>query len=81
MPRQIGWIERDEELGKLKIEVRFFGDQITFVRQAGRFEPFNEFKPTKEHWDKLEELGKNKFQRGKLTGRYMKLIEARGIKR
>ncbi len=80
MPRQIGWIERDPELGKLKIEVRIFGDKITFVRQAGRFEHFEEFKPSEEQWDQLIELGRNKFNRGKINARYMKLFEARGKK-
>lgn len=81
MPRQIGWIERNEELGKLKIEVRFFGEKMTWVRQAGRFENFTEFEPTPEHWDQLNKLAINKFHRGKLTQRYLTLIQARGVKK
>ncbi|MBT7866369.1 MAG: hypothetical protein HN763_08445, partial [Opitutales bacterium] len=51
MARPIGWNKRDPELGKLKIEARFFGDKLTFLRQAGRFEEWEEFIPDEEDWD------------------------------
>ena len=80
MPRPIGWIKRDPDLGKLKIEARFFGPKLTFHRQAGRFEQFEEFKPTTEDWDKLTELAENKYQRGKVQEGQMKIIRKRGRK-
>ncbi len=80
MPRPIGWIKRDPELGKLKIEARFFGPALTFHRQAGRFEQWETFTPDEEDWDKLVELAENKFQRGKLKQAQLRIIQARGIK-
>lgn len=81
MPRPIGWNKRDPELGKLKIEARIFGSQLTFHRQSGRFEPWETFTPTEEDWDQLIELAENKFQRGKVQEKHMRIIRARGEKR
>lgn len=80
MPRQIGWIKKDEELGKLKIEARIHGGQLTFHRQAGRFELFEKFTPDQEDWDMVNKLAANKFQRGKVQPQHLKLIQARGRK-
>ena len=80
MPRPIGWNKRDPELGKLKIEARFFGPALTFHRQSGRFEQWETFTPSEEDWDKLIELAENKFQRGKVKKKQMQIIRARGDK-
>lgn len=80
MPRPIGWIKRDPELGKLKIEARIFGNKLTFYRQSGRFENWEEFVPTNDDWDTLNELATNKFQRGKVQAQHLKVIQARGRK-
>lgn len=80
MPRPIGWNKRDPELGKLKIEARFFGPTLTFHRQVGRFEQWETFTPSEEDWDKLTELAENKFQRGKVQKKQMQIIRARGDK-
>ncbi len=80
MPRPIGWIKTDPELGKLKIEARFFGNELTFHHQAARFENWEEFEPEKEDWDTLERLATNKHQRGKVSDKHMKLVKARGRK-
>jgi hypothetical protein len=80
MPRPIGWNKRDPELGKLKIEARFFGSALTFYRQSGRFEQWETFTPSEEDWDKLNVLAENKFQRGKMQKKQMRIIRARGDK-
>ncbi len=80
MPRPIGWNKRDPELGKLKIEARFFGSQLTFHRQAARFEEWETFAPSEEDWDTLTQLAENKFQRGKVQKKQMLIIRARGEK-
>lgn len=80
MPRPIGWNKRDPELGKLKIEARIFGSKLTFYRQAGRFEQWEEFTPKEEDWDTVNELAANKFQRGKVQAQHLKIIQARGRK-
>lgn len=80
MPRAIGWIKKDPELGKLKIEARIFGNKLTFYRQAARFEQWEEFTPSQEDWDKINELAENKFQRGKVQEMHLKVIQARGRK-
>ena len=80
MPRPIGWTKKDTELGKLKIEARFFGLKLTFHRQAGRFEPWESFEPVEEDWDTLNELAENKFRRGKVQEKQMRIIKARGEK-
>jgi len=81
MARPIGWIKRDPELGKLKIEARFFGSALRFYRQAARFEQWEAFEPSDEDWDKLSELAENKYQRGKVQDKHLKLVKARGEKR
>lgn len=80
MPRPIGWTKKDPELGKLKIEARFFGPKLTFHRQAGRFEAWEAFTPNEEDWDRLNELAENKFRRGKVQEKQMRIIQARGEK-
>ena len=80
MPRAIGWIKKDPELGKLKIEARIFGNKLTFHRQSGRFENWEEFTPNEEDWNKVNELASNKFQRGKVQAMHLKVIQARGRK-
>jgi hypothetical protein len=80
MPRPIGWTKKDPELGKLKIEARFFGPQLTFHRQAGRFESWETFTPDEEDWDRLNELAENKYRRGKVQEKQMRIIKARGEK-
>jgi len=80
MARPIGWIKKDPELGKLKIEARFFGNSLSFYRQAERFEQWEVFEPSEEDWDKLTTLAENKFQRGKAQEKHMKLVRARGEK-
>ena len=80
MARAIGWIKKDPELGKLKIEARFFGNSLTFYRQAMRYEQWEAFEPNDEDWDKLTELAENKFRRGKVQEKHMKLVKARGEK-
>ncbi len=80
MPRPIGWTKKDPELGKLKIEARFFGPQLTFHRQAGRFESWETFTPDEEDWDRLNELAENKYRRGKVQEKQMRIIQARGEK-
>ena len=80
MPRPIGWTKRDPELGKLKIEARFFGSKLTFHRQAGRFESWETFTPDEEDWDRLNELAENKYCRGKVQEKQMRIIQARGEK-
>ncbi|HCR28490.1 MAG TPA: hypothetical protein DIV79_00545 [Opitutae bacterium] len=80
MPRPIGWTKKDPDLGKLKIEARFFGSKLTFHRQNGRFEPWEIFTPDNEDWDTLNELAENKFRRGKVQEKQMRIIQARGEK-
>ncbi|MDQ8180068.1 hypothetical protein [Pelagicoccus sp. SDUM812005] len=80
MPRPIGWNKRDPELGKLKIEARIYGNKLTFHRQAGRFEQWEEFTPDEEDWDTINELAANKAQRGKVQAQHLKIIQARGRK-
>ena len=80
MRRAIGWNKKDPELGKLKIEARIFGDKLTFHRQAARFEQWEEFQPDEDDWDKANEHAMNKFRRGKLQERHLKLFQARGRK-
>jgi len=80
MPRPIGWTKKDPELGKLKIEARFFGPKLTFHRQAGRFESWETFTPDDEDWDRLNELAENKYRRGKVQEKQMRIIQARGEK-
>lgn len=80
MPRPIGWIKKDPELGKLKIEARIFGNKLTFYRQSARFENWEEFTPNAEDWDTINELAVNKFQRGKVQAQHLKVIQARGRK-
>lgn len=80
MPRPIGWIKRDPELGKLKIEARFFGSQLTFHRQSERFAAWEEFEPSEEDWDQLNELAENKAQRGKVSAKHLRLVRLRGRK-
>jgi hypothetical protein len=80
MPRPIGWTKKDPELGKLKIEARFFGPQLTFHRKAGRFESWETFTPDEEDWDRLNELAENKYRRGKVQEKQMRIIKARGEK-
>ena len=80
MPRAIGWIKKDPELGKLKIEARIFGNKLTFHRQSARFENWEEFTPDAEDWDTINELAANKFQRGKVQAQHLKVIQARGRK-
>lgn len=80
MPRPIGWIKKDPELGKLKIEARIFGNKLAFFRQPARFESWEEFTPNDEDWEKINELALNKFQRGKVQEQHLKLIQARGRK-
>lgn len=80
MPRPIGWTKKDPELGKLKIEARFFGPTLTFHRQAGRFESWETFTPDEEDWDRLNELAENKYRRGKVQEKQMRIIQARGEK-
>lgn len=67
-------------MGKLKIEARIFGNHLTFHRQAGRFEQWEEFTPNTDDWDTLNELAANKFQRGKVQAQHLKIIQARGRK-
>lgn len=78
MPRAIGWIKKDPELGKLKVEARIFGNKLTFYRQSARFELWEEFKPSPEDWDALNELAANKFNRGKVQAAHLRLIQSRG---
>lgn len=80
MARPIGWQKKDPEGGKFKVEARIYGDSLTFVRQFARFDNWEEFEPEEEDWDMVNHLAENKHQRGKLTGRNMKLIRARGAK-
>lgn len=80
MARPIGWNKRDPELGKLKIEARFHGDKLTVYRQSGRFEPWEAFTPDEEDWDTLTKLAENKFNRGKVQEKHMRVILARGDK-
>ncbi len=80
MPRPIGWNKRDPELGKLKIEGRIHGNKLTFYRQAGRFEQWEEFTPEPEDWDMINEHASNKAQRGKIQPMHLKIIQARGRK-
>ena len=80
MARPIGWIKRDPELGKLKIEARFFGTELTFYRQAARFDQWEAFSPDDDDWDTLTRLAENKLQRGKVQPKHMKVIRARGEK-
>ena len=80
MARPIGWQVRDPELGKVKIEARFFGSTLTLYRQAGRHDLWKTFTPTDDDWDELERLARNKLQRGLITDKNMKLVLARGKK-
>ncbi|MDE0768645.1 MAG: hypothetical protein OSB19_09660 [Opitutaceae bacterium] len=80
MARPIGWNKRDPELGKLKIEARFFGDKLTLYRQLSRFEEWETFTPDEEDWDILTKLAENKFNRGKVKKKHMQVILARGDK-
>ena len=80
MARPIGWNKRDPELGKLKIEARFHGDKLTLHRQSGRFELWETFTPDEEDWDTLTKLAENKFNRGKVQEKHMRIILARGDK-
>jgi hypothetical protein len=45
-----------------------------------RFEQWETFTPSEEDWDKLNELAENKFQRGKMQKKQMRIIRARGDK-
>ncbi|MGK0238985.1 MAG: hypothetical protein ACKVGW_16135 [Verrucomicrobiia bacterium] len=80
MARPIGWNKRDPELGKLKIEARFFGDKLTLYRQLSRFEEWEIFTPDEEDWDTLTKLAENKFNRGKVKKKHMQVILGRGDK-
>ncbi len=80
MPRPIGWTKTDQELGKLKVEARFFGNRLSFHHQAARFDNWEEFEPNEEDWDTLQRLSENKFQRGKMSQKHMNLVKARGRK-
>ena len=80
MRRGLGWNKKDPELGKLEIEARIFGDKLTFHRQRARFEEWEEFKPTEEDWDVANMHALNKFNRGKLQERHLKVFQARGRK-
>jgi len=80
MARPIGWNKRDPELGKLKIEARFFGDKLTLYRQLSCFEEWETFTPDEEDWDILTKLAENKFNRGKVKKKHMQVILARGDK-
>ncbi len=75
---ELGWWNRDERHGKYQVHLEVFGQKLRWRRQLARFEPWEDFSPTEEDWDRAIELVENRYQRRLVREDVVRLIRRRG---
>lgn len=77
---KFGWQKRTVEKGKEKIDVQFFAGELIWKSQAGRAEPYEEFQPDCDDWEKLEAELSRRTSRMNVDKRILKLVANRKCK-
>jgi hypothetical protein len=72
---ELGWWNRDPELGKYQVHLEVFGGKLRWRRQLKRFDPWEDYAaPTEQDWAKALEIAENRLQRRLTTKAVVDLI-------
>lgn len=75
---EFGWWERDEEKTNWNISVRYHGGKVTFSRKYGHNNPWEDFTPTEDQWDRLLKEAERRLPRRLMSKQeFARLTECR----